>query len=51
MESGMAGAMASATLQTLTQAVNLGFGTPEHLVASLVPAVAKLYNTTFPPNN
>lgn len=51
MESGIAGAMASATLQTLTQAVNLGFGTPEHMVASLVPAVAKLNNTTFPPEN
>ncbi|MEO8156516.1 MAG: NAD(P)-dependent oxidoreductase [Betaproteobacteria bacterium] len=49
MEFGVAGAMASATLQTLTQAVNLGFGGPEHMVASLVPAVAKLNNTTFPP--
>ncbi len=49
MEFGVAGAMASATLQTLTQAVNLGFGGPEHLVASLVPAVAKLNTTTFPP--
>ncbi len=49
MEFGVAGAMAAATLQTLTQAVNLGFGGPEHLVASLVPAVAKLNNTTFPP--
>lgn len=50
MEFGIAGAMAAATLQTLTQAVNLGFGGPEYLVASLVPAVAKLNNTTFPPN-
>ena len=49
MEFGVAGAMAAATLQTLTQAVNLGFGGPEHLVASLVPAVAKLNNTIFPP--
>ena len=49
MEFGVAGAMAAATLQTLTQAVNLGFGGPEHLVASLVPAVAKLNNTNFPP--
>ena len=49
MEFGVAGAMASATLQTLTQAVNLGFGGPEHLVASLVPAVAKMNNITFPP--
>ena len=39
----------AATLQTLTQAVNIGFGGPEHLVASLVPAVAKLNNTPFPP--
>ncbi len=49
MEYGVAGVMASATLQTLTQAVNLGFGGPEHMVASLVPAVAKLNNTPFPP--
>jgi 3-hydroxyisobutyrate dehydrogenase-like beta-hydroxyacid dehydrogenase len=49
MEFGVAGPMAAATLQTLTQAVNLGFGGPEHLVASLVPAVAKLNNTPFPP--
>jgi hypothetical protein len=51
MEFGVAGPMAAATLQTLTQAVNLGFGGPEHLVASLVPAVAKLNNTTFPPKS
>ena len=51
MEFGVAGAMAAATLQTLTQAVNLGFGGPEHLVASLVPAVAKLNNTPFPPRS
>jgi 3-hydroxyisobutyrate dehydrogenase-like beta-hydroxyacid dehydrogenase len=51
MEFGIAGAMASATMQTLTQAVNLGFGGPEHLVASLVPAIAKLNNTVFPPKN
>lgn len=49
MEFGIAGAMSNATMQTLTQAVNLGFGGPEHLVASLVPAVAKLNNTNFPP--
>jgi 3-hydroxyisobutyrate dehydrogenase-like beta-hydroxyacid dehydrogenase len=49
MEFGIAGSMAVATLQTLTQAMNLGFGSPEHMVASLVPAVAKLNNTTFPP--
>jgi len=49
MEFGVTGSMAAATLQTLTQAANLGFGGPDHLVASLVPAVAKLNNTTFPP--
>ncbi|HEX4986928.1 MAG TPA: NAD(P)-dependent oxidoreductase [Burkholderiales bacterium] len=49
MEFGVSGAMAAATLQTLTQAVNMGFGGPEHLVASLVPAVAKINNTPFPP--
>ena len=49
MEFGMAGSMAGATLQTLTQAVNAGFGGPDHMVASLVPAVAKLNGTTFPP--
>lgn len=49
MEFGVAGAMASATLQTLTQAVNLGFGGPQHMVAALVPAVAKMNGTTFPP--
>lgn len=51
MESGLAGSMAGAALQTLTQAVNLGFGGPEHLVGSLVPAVAKLNNTPFPPKS
>ncbi|HEX7951812.1 MAG TPA: NAD(P)-dependent oxidoreductase [Burkholderiales bacterium] len=50
MEFGVAGAMASATLQTLTQAVNLGFGGPQHMVAALVPAVAKMNGTTFPPD-
>jgi 3-hydroxyisobutyrate dehydrogenase-like beta-hydroxyacid dehydrogenase len=48
MEFGVSGNMAAATLQTLTQAVNMGFGGPEHLVASLVPAVAKINNTPFP---
>ena len=49
MEFGVSGNMASATLQTLTQAVNMGFGGPEHLVASLVPAVARINNVPFPP--
>lgn len=51
MEFGVAGSMAAATLQTLTQAANLGYGGPEHLVASLVPAVAKLNDTSFPPKS
>ena len=49
MEAGIAGAMAPAVLNTLTNAVNLGFGTPEHLVASLVESQAKLNNVEFPP--
>lgn len=49
MEAGIAGAMAPATLTTLTNAVSLGYGTPEHLVASLVEAQAKLNNVAFPP--
>jgi 3-hydroxyisobutyrate dehydrogenase-like beta-hydroxyacid dehydrogenase len=49
MEGGLSGPMAAATLTSLTQAVNLGFGGPEHLVASLVPAQAKINNTPFPP--
>lgn len=49
MENGLSGNMAAATLQTLTQAVNMGFGNPEHLVGSLVAAVAKINNTPFPP--
>ena len=51
MESGISGAMAPAVLNTLTNAVNLGFGTPEHLVASLVESQAKLNNVDFPPKN
>jgi 3-hydroxyisobutyrate dehydrogenase-like beta-hydroxyacid dehydrogenase len=49
IEAGIAAPMASATLTTLSSAVNLGFGSPEHLVGSLVPAQAKLNNTSFPP--
>jgi 3-hydroxyisobutyrate dehydrogenase-like beta-hydroxyacid dehydrogenase len=49
MEGGLSGPMAAATLTSLTQAVNLGFGGPEHLVGSLVPAQAKINNTPFPP--
>lgn len=49
MDNGLSGNMAAATLQTLTQAVNMGFGNPEHLVGSLVAAVAKINNTPFPP--
>jgi 3-hydroxyisobutyrate dehydrogenase-like beta-hydroxyacid dehydrogenase len=49
MENGVSGPMAAATMQTLLAAVNLGFGTPEHLVASLVEAQAKINGVSFPP--
>lgn len=49
MEGGVAGPMAAATLTTLSQAVNLGFGGPEHLVGSLVEAQARINDTPFPP--
>ena len=49
MENGVAGPMAAATMQTLLAAVNLGFGTPEHLVPSLVEAQAKINGVAFPP--
>ena len=51
MDNGLAGVMAPATLQALTQAVALGFGRPEHMVPSLVEAAAKLNNTPFPPKS
>jgi 3-hydroxyisobutyrate dehydrogenase-like beta-hydroxyacid dehydrogenase len=51
MEAGVAGAMAPAVLNTLTNAVNLGFGTPAHLVASLVESQAKLNDVEFPPKD
>jgi 3-hydroxyisobutyrate dehydrogenase-like beta-hydroxyacid dehydrogenase len=51
MEAGVAGALAPAVLNTLTNAVNLGFGTPEHLVGSLVESQAKLNNVPFPPKS
>jgi len=51
MEAGVAGAMAPAILNTLTNAVNLGFGTPKHLVASLIESQAKLNDVDFPPKN
>ena len=51
MEAGVAGAMAPAILNTLTNAVNLGFGTPKHLVASLIESQAKLNNVDFPPKS
>jgi 3-hydroxyisobutyrate dehydrogenase-like beta-hydroxyacid dehydrogenase len=51
MEGGVAGPMSAATLTSLTQAVNLGYGGPEHLVGSLVPAQAKINNTPFPPKS
>jgi 3-hydroxyisobutyrate dehydrogenase-like beta-hydroxyacid dehydrogenase len=51
MEAGVAGAMAPAVLNTLTNAVNLGFGTPAHLVASLVESQAMLNDVEFPPKD
>jgi 3-hydroxyisobutyrate dehydrogenase-like beta-hydroxyacid dehydrogenase len=48
-ESGISAPMAAATMQTLLSAINLGFGGPESLVASLVPAQAKLNGVEFPP--
>jgi 3-hydroxyisobutyrate dehydrogenase-like beta-hydroxyacid dehydrogenase len=51
MEAGVSGVMAPAVLNTLTNAVNLGFGTPEHLVASLVESQAKLNDVDFPPKS
>ena len=41
-EAGISGNMAAATQQNLLAAINLGFGTPDHLVGSLVEAQAKL---------
>ena len=49
LESGLSAPMAVAVMQTMQNAINLGFGTPQHLVASLVPAQAKLNNVEFPP--
>jgi hypothetical protein len=43
--------MAPAVLNTLTNAVNLGFGTPAHLVASLVESQAMLNDVEFPPKD
>jgi len=50
-ESGLSAPMAAATMQTLLAAVNMGFGTPDHLVASLVEAQAKINGVVFPPHN
>ncbi len=36
-------------MQTMLNAMNLGFGEPQHLVASLVQAQAKLNGVAFPP--
>ncbi len=41
-EAGISGNMAAATQQTLLTAINLGFGTPDHMVSELVAAQAKL---------
>jgi len=51
MEAGIAGAMAPAVLNNLTNAVNLGFGTPQHLVGALVEAQARLNDVVFPPRS
>jgi 3-hydroxyisobutyrate dehydrogenase-like beta-hydroxyacid dehydrogenase len=51
MEAGIAAPMASATLTSLSSAVNLGFGGAGHLVGSLVPAQARLNATRFPPES
>jgi len=48
-ESGISGPMSAATMQTMLNAMNLGFGEPQHLVASLVQAQAKLNGVAFPP--
>jgi 3-hydroxyisobutyrate dehydrogenase-like beta-hydroxyacid dehydrogenase len=49
IDNGVSGPMAAATMQTLLAAMNLGFGGPEHLVASLVEAQAKINGVSFPP--
>lgn len=49
IDNGVSGPMAAATMQTLLAAVNLGFGGPDHLVASLVEAQAKINGVSFPP--
>jgi hypothetical protein len=42
MENGISGPKATATMQTLLAAMNLGFGAPEYLTGSLVEAQAKI---------
>jgi 3-hydroxyisobutyrate dehydrogenase-like beta-hydroxyacid dehydrogenase len=49
LETGLTAPMAAATMHTMQAAINLGFGTPDHLVAALVPAQAKINNVEFPP--
>jgi 3-hydroxyisobutyrate dehydrogenase-like beta-hydroxyacid dehydrogenase len=46
VDAGLSGNMAAATQQSLLTAINLGFGTPEHLVGSMVEAQAKLNGVT-----
>jgi hypothetical protein len=41
--------VSSAVNQSLNQALALGFGAPDKLLASLVEAQAKLNNVTVPP--
>lgn len=49
MEAGITAPLAAATLTSLSSAVNLGFGGPEHLVGSLVQAQARINAVDFPP--
>ncbi len=48
-EAKFAGVVSSAVNQSLNQALALGFGAPDKLLASLVEAQAKLNNVTVPP--
>lgn len=45
----VAGVVGSAVNQSLNQAIGLGYGAPDKLLASLVEAQAKLNNVTIPP--
>jgi 3-hydroxyisobutyrate dehydrogenase-like beta-hydroxyacid dehydrogenase len=49
-EAKFAGVVSSAVNQSLNQALALGFGEPDKLLASLIEAQAKLNNVTIPPS-